>query len=264
MVGDEPRCRAADAGADPGRSAVRHRLRGGCQGGDGQGAFAAGVAGLRGQGPHPSSFRGRGAQQDAERLPDLFHRGHPGLVGHPAQGGHTSGSGIGVATSRLCAGNHRGPRRGRPRASPSMMSPRRMFSPRQWRSWLSTLVSLDESPWLMALALAVGVFISFTPFLGFQTLRAILIATVGRLNLALTLAGTWINLPWFAPFVYAGAVWIGAALLPDLSGLAGWSVWLLVGSTTLGLAAAGVTWLVAFSLLRARRRSRGEEDGDLA
>jgi len=56
--------------------------------------------------------------------------------------------------------------------------------------------------------------------------------------------------------VYAGAVWIGAALLPDLSGLAGWSVWLLVGSTMLGLAAAVVTWLVAFSVLRARRARR--------
>jgi len=141
-----------------------------------------------------------------------------------------------------------------------MISPRRMFSPRQWRHWLATLVSLDESPWRMALALAVGVFISFTPFWGFQTLLALLIATVARLNLTLTIAGTWLNLPWFAPFVYAGAVWIGSALLPDLSGVAGWSVWLLVGSTTLGLAAAGVTWLVAFSVLRARRRARGEDD----
>lgn len=145
-----------------------------------------------------------------------------------------------------------------------MMSWRRMFSPQQWRHWLATLVSMDESPWRMALALAVGVFISFTPFWGFQTLLALLIATVARLNLTLTIAGTWLNLPWFAPFVYAGAVWIGATLLPDLSGVAGWSVWLLVGSTTLGLAAAGVTWLVAFSVLRARRRARGEDDEYLA
>ena len=144
-----------------------------------------------------------------------------------------------------------------------MMSPRRMFSPRQWRQWLAMLISLDESPRRMALALAVGVFISFTPFWGFQTLLALLISTVARLNLALTIAGTWLNLPWFAPFVYAGAVWIGSALLPDLSGLAGWSVWLLVGSTTLGLCASGVTWLVAFSVLSARRRARGE-DGEVA
>jgi uncharacterized protein (DUF2062 family) len=141
-----------------------------------------------------------------------------------------------------------------------VISPRRLFSREQWRHWLAMLVSLDESPWRMALALAVGVFISFTPFWGFQTLLAIAVAAVTRLTPALTLAGTWLNLPWFAPFVYAGAVRIGSALLPDLSGVAGWSVWLLVGSTTLGLAAAGVTWLVAFSVLRVRRRARGDTD----
>ena len=143
-----------------------------------------------------------------------------------------------------------------------MISPRRMCSPQQWRQWLAMLVSLDESPRRMALALAVGVFLSFTPFWGFQTLLAVVVATVARLNPALTLAGTWLNLPWFAPFVYAGAVKIGSALLPDLSGLAGWSVWLLVGSTMLGLVAAGVTWLVAFGVIRARRTRRTPRDQD--
>ena len=141
-----------------------------------------------------------------------------------------------------------------------MMLPRRTLSPRQWRHWLAMLVSLDESPWRMALALAVGVFISFTPFWGFQTLLAIVVATAARLNPALTVAGTWLNLPWFAPFVYAGAVKIGSALLPELSGLTGWSVWLLVGTTTLGLVAGVVTWLVAFGVIRARRIRRERED----
>jgi uncharacterized protein len=141
-----------------------------------------------------------------------------------------------------------------------MISPRRMLSPRQWRQLLAMLVSLDESQRRMALALAVGVFISFTPFLGFQTLMAVVVAAAARLNPALTVAGTWLNLPWFAPFVYAGAVRIGSALLPELSGLAGWSVWLLVGSTTLGLVAGVVTWLVAFSVIRARRIRREREE----
>jgi uncharacterized protein (DUF2062 family) len=124
------------------------------------------------------------------------------------------------------------------------------------------VVSLEESPWRMALALAVGVFISFTPFWGFQTVLALVVATVSRLNRALTVAGTWLNLPWFAPFVYAGAVKIGSAMLPDLSGVAGWSVWLLVGSTALGLVAGAVTWLVAFGVIRARRARREQDDRD--
>jgi len=137
-----------------------------------------------------------------------------------------------------------------------MISLRRMCSPHQWRQWLAMVVSLDESPWRMALALAVGVFISFTPFWGFQTLLALVVATVGRLNPALTIAGTWLNLPWFAPFVYAGALKIGAALLPHLSGVAGLSAWLLLGTTALGIAAGVLTWIIAYAAIRARRARR--------
>ena len=131
---------------------------------------------------------------------------------------------------------------------------------RSWRARLGALLPHDESPWRTALALAVGVFISFTPFWGFQTILALLLATVFRLNRAVTLTGTWLNLPWFAPFIYAGAVKLGAWMLPDLSGLAGLSAYLLVGSTTMGLAAAVVTWVVAFWVIRLRRQRRREAD----
>jgi uncharacterized protein len=130
---------------------------------------------------------------------------------------------------------------------------------RQWRARFSLLFHLDESPRRTALALAVGVFISFTPFWGFQTILALLLATVFRLNRPVTLTGTWLNLPWFAPFVYAGAVKLGAWMLPDLSGLAGLSAYLLVGSMTLGLAAAVLTWVVAYSVMRLRRHRRRAE-----
>ena len=116
------------------------------------------------------------------------------------------------------------------------------------------LLQLDDSPWRTALALAIGVFLSFTPFWGFQTLLALLLATARRLNRAVTVTGTWLNLPWFAPFVYAGAVKLGALMLPDLSGLAGLSAYLLVGSTTLGLVAGLLTWVIAFGVMRRRRQ----------
>jgi uncharacterized protein (DUF2062 family) len=131
------------------------------------------------------------------------------------------------------------------------------------RDRLVALLQLDESPWRTALALAVGVFISFTPFWGFQTLLALVAATVFKLNRAVTVTGAWLNLPWFAPFVYGGALKLGALMLPGLSGLAGLSASLLVGTTTLGLGAAVVTWLVAFCVMRARRqRRRGRGDAD--
>jgi len=131
-----------------------------------------------------------------------------------------------------------------------------MITPRQAAARLAALLPHDESPWRVALALAVGVFISFTPFWGVQTLLALLIATVARLNRTVTVAGTWLNLPWFAPFVYAGAVKLGAWLMPHLSGLAGVSAWLLIGTTALGLAAGVLTWVIAFGVIRARRARR--------
>jgi uncharacterized protein len=132
---------------------------------------------------------------------------------------------------------------------------------RQWRARLAAQLELDDSPWRTALALAVGVFISFTPFWGFQTLLALLVATLGRLNRGVTVTGTWLNLPWFAPFIYAGAVKLGARLLPDLSGVAAWSAWLFVGTTALGLAASILTWIIAYGIMRARRRRRQADVG---
>jgi hypothetical protein len=131
----------------------------------------------------------------------------------------------------------------------------------RWRERLRALVRLDERPWRLALALAIGVFISFTPFYGLQTLLSILVATLFRLNPAVTVAGTWIHLPWFAPFVYAGALKLGAAILPDLQGLTGMSLALLLGTTILGTAAGVVTYVVAFGVITSRRRRR-EGRGD--
>lgn len=129
-------------------------------------------------------------------------------------------------------------------------------SARALRERFVALLHLDDPPWRVALALAVGVFISFTPFLGFQTLLALLVAAVARLNAAVVVTGTWLNLPWFMPFVYAGGLKLGAWLLHDLRGFADWSLALLIGTTLLGFAAAVITYVVAFGIMRRRWRRR--------
>jgi uncharacterized protein (DUF2062 family) len=116
------------------------------------------------------------------------------------------------------------------------------------------VLRLDDPPWRIALALAVGVFISCTPTFGFQTLLAIIVATVSRLNRAATVTGVWINLPWVTPFVYAGAIKLGQVLMPDLSGIRGYWLWLLVGTTIVGAAAGLVTYFVSFGALSWQRR----------
>jgi uncharacterized protein (DUF2062 family) len=130
------------------------------------------------------------------------------------------------------------------------------MAPRRLRDALRSLVHLDDPPWRIALALAVGVFISFTPTYGFQTLLALGVATVFHLNRAVTVTGAWLNLPWFAPFVYAAGLRVGSALLPGLpSGLPAMSAALVLGTTILGIAAAGATYAIALGIIR-RRRAR--------
>jgi uncharacterized protein (DUF2062 family) len=139
---------------------------------------------------------------------------------------------------------------------------------------LGALLQLDDPPWRIALALAVGVFISFTPFYFFQTLLALLVSTIFRLSKVATVAGAWLNLPWFAPLVYAAALRIGTLIVPETEavtrealtillrhgGSRSWdsvrelissvSVALLVGTTILGLVAAALTYVVALRIIR--------------
>jgi hypothetical protein len=145
------------------------------------------------------------------------------------------------------------------------------------------VLHLDDPPRRLALALAVGVFISCTPFWGLQTVLCVVVATIFRLNRAATITGTWINLPWFAPFVYGAELKIGLLIAPgfreanagafDLllrdpgalswgmvwSWLRGSSLPLLVGSTIVGAVAAGATYVIAYATLRRRRRGRRED-----
>lgn len=129
-------------------------------------------------------------------------------------------------------------------------------SVRALRERFLALLHLDDPPWRVALALAVGVFISFTPFLGFQTILALVAAAALRLNAAVLVTGTWLNLPWFAPFVYAAALKLGALLLGELRGFGGWSLALLIGTTLLGLGAAILTYVIAFGVMRRRWKRR--------
>ena len=52
------------------------------------------------------------------------------------------------------------------------------------RERLRAAFRVDDPPWRVAAALAVGVFVSCTPLYGFQTLLSLLVATVFRLNKA--------------------------------------------------------------------------------
>jgi uncharacterized protein len=145
---------------------------------------------------------------------------------------------------------------------------------------LGAVLRLDDPPGRVALALAVGVFISCTPFWGLQTVLSLAVATIFRLNRAVTVTGTWLNLPWFAPVVYGFALHIGALVLPDLHGadvaeivellrmssalsaaemlelLRSVSLALLIGTAAVGTVAGAITYVGAFVFLKRIRAAR--------
>jgi uncharacterized protein len=90
---------------------------------------------------------------------------------------------------------------------------------RRLRERATHVLHLDEEPSRLAAGVATGVFIGVTPFYGLHTLLALGAAYVFRLNKAATIMGAWLNLPWFAPFVYGFCLRFGEAVLTgDWSG----------------------------------------------
>jgi uncharacterized protein (DUF2062 family) len=85
------------------------------------------------------------------------------------------------------------------------------------RSWLSrqvhALAALGEPPHRTALAFALGVFLSFSPFLGLQIALAFAAAVALRLHRLALLAGLCSNLPIIMVPYYVLTTAVGAAIL---------------------------------------------------
>ena len=95
-----------------------------------------------------------------------------------------------------------------------------VLSWRRFRERATAVLHLDEEPARLAAGMAVGVFIGITPFYGLHTFLALGAAYLFRLNKVATITGAWINLPWFAPFVYGFCLRVGQAVLTgDFSGV---------------------------------------------
>jgi uncharacterized protein (DUF2062 family) len=88
-----------------------------------------------------------------------------------------------------------------------------------FRCRLERLAAIDASPRRTAAALAFGVFLSFSPFLGFQILLGLGAAFALRLSRIGVLIGLCANLPWIMVPWYAATTAAAAALLGTSSGL---------------------------------------------
>ena len=75
------------------------------------------------------------------------------------------------------------------------------------------ILSFDDPPERLALAFTLGVFLSFTPLLGFHLVLGLAAAFLFGLNRVALLVGLAINNPWTLLPYYALATWLGGLLI---------------------------------------------------
>ncbi len=151
------------------------------------------------------------------------------------------------------------------------------------RATFRRLLALDDPPERTALAFSIGVFIAFSPFLGFHTILATLVAFLFRFNKVAIYSGTFINNPFLTlvPIIIAsyaiGAFLLGRPLRISTAGIEllrhphllvadyyrqlfrqSWDiVWpFTIGSMVLSVVCSLIAYPVTSSLLRARQGAK--------
>jgi len=77
------------------------------------------------------------------------------------------------------------------------------------RDLIKKLLHIDDTPERTALAYSIGIFLGFSPFLGFHTLAGVATAFLFKLNRLAILLGVWSNTPWWIVPYYTIATWVG-------------------------------------------------------
>jgi uncharacterized protein (DUF2062 family) len=141
------------------------------------------------------------------------------------------------------------------------------------------LLSLDDTSERLALAFALGVFLTLTPFVGLPTILGLTIAFLFGLNRAALLFGLFVNNPCTLVPYYAAASYLGNRLIGLPSGLSlphvSWSqpwhaeFWLqlthqgrslaalALGSAILAVLCAGISYPLALYAIRRGRATLG-------
>lgn len=143
-----------------------------------------------------------------------------------------------------------------------------MLDKEKWKKNIRAILSLDSHPGHIAAGLAVGVFISFTPFFAFHTVLAIAAAFIFRLNKLTCITGAWVNTPFTVVPALGLSYKIGSILqgLPPLELKIKGLEWqhlkehaasLVLGSSIVGFVAAVLGYFLCYYLV-VRFRARDE------
>lgn len=78
---------------------------------------------------------------------------------------------------------------------------------------LKKLLEIRASDYQIAAGVACGAAISFTPFVGFHLVLAILTALLLRANAVAAVAGTIVGNPWTFPFIWVSVLYTGEEII---------------------------------------------------
>ncbi len=78
-----------------------------------------------------------------------------------------------------------------------------------YKDLIKKLLHIEDTPERTALAYSIGIFLGFSPFLGFHTLGGIAVAFLFGLNRFAVLLGVWSNAPWWIIPYYVAATYTG-------------------------------------------------------
>jgi uncharacterized protein (DUF2062 family) len=100
-----------------------------------------------------------------------------------------------------------------PRSGPGTTQKRRRSFKRRWVQLVVELMGRAEAPERVAAAVALGVGVGLSPFIGFHFILAVVLASAFRLNKLDTVLGSFAGNPWTLPPVYALGYRLGRAVL---------------------------------------------------
>jgi len=125
------------------------------------------------------------------------------------------------------------------------------------------ILSVNEPPRRISLAFSIGIFIAFSPAIGFHTVSALAAARLFKLNSVVVLAGSVVSNPLTFVFIYGSSFCFGNYILgnriscfPHTYGQEGLLAFLkampipfLAGTLVLGLISALISYIVLFQVL---------------
>jgi hypothetical protein len=100
-----------------------------------------------------------------------------------------------------------------PRPGPGTTQKRHRSFKRRWVQLVVELMGRAEAPDRVAAAVALGVGVGLSPFIGFHFILAVVLAFAFRLNKFDTVLGSFAGNPWTLPPVYAVGYRLGRAVL---------------------------------------------------